>query len=107
MNYLFDIPTDKGNNPSSDVTKILYEAKADWQQDGHGITGPQRVVRMDPVTPYPMDFGPGSYGSFPKSPDDKGPKEDCKPPGGDTTKTYVRATHFVGGKWVCFWKVCT
>ncbi len=27
----------------------------------------------------------------------------CEPPGGDTSKIYVRATHYVDGEWTCYW----
>jgi len=104
MNSLFDLPTDKDNSPGSAVYRSLFEAKADWQQDGHGITGPQRSVREDPVSPFPMNF---TTDTFPKTFSDPQEKENCTPPSPDTSKTYVRATHFVGGKWTCYWKECT
>lgn len=40
--------------------------------------------------------------------DDEPSGQGCTPPGSpDTSKVYIRATHFVSGHWQCFWDETT
>src|SRR6266496_5558841 len=74
----------------------LEAYKPDWQTDGYGLRGPQPERLNRQATSGPMEFGVGDRQNF----SDVG-KKDCKPPGGNTSKIYVRATHYTGGRWVC------
>jgi hypothetical protein len=95
---LIDLPVDKeGSFP---IVRSLFDARADWQGDGHGIIGPQRVVRQEPAQPHPMDF---QTDQSTRRSEEFRSQDVCAPPGGDTTKIYIKATHYTGGQWTCYW----
>jgi|SRR5215475_2127648 len=101
MNDLFNIPTTQDNKPP-DVVTALYAVRPDWQLDGHGIVGPQKTFREEPVRPHRMDFQQDT----PPKVFDGGGRESCTPPDTpDTTKVYIKATKYnsTSGKWECSW----
>ncbi len=81
-----------------------------WMEDGGGVSGGSEY---DPEVDYEQSYPRGSTihaaewdttvtSRQNQTGDDPNDKH-CKPPGADTSKIYVSATHYVDGKWKCYW----
>lgn len=72
-----------------------------WMEDGGGISGEQGEPNFDSNTGWDTN----AWSRQNDSPEDFSPagSNDCEPPSADTSKIYVKATHYVDGKWTCYW----
>lgn len=94
-----DTDNKESEKPPIDVNpSALHQVEPTWRTDGYGIRGPQEERTVEKVGASPMNF----ESSYPHT-SDGGGVESCIVPGGDTSKVYIKATHFTGGRWVCYW----
>ena len=85
---------------SDDANPNVDEFDPSWMGDGGGIQGEQ----TDPDWSEDAQWDTRATSEDNIIPEDfTGANGDCEPPSGDTSKIYVRATHYVGGHWVCYW----
>lgn len=71
-----------------------------WISDGGGISGgEEREPNFDDYT----DWDTNARTEGIDDDYDQTSSGDCTPPGGDTSKIYVKATHYVDGQWQCYW----
>ena len=83
-----------------DTHPNVDEFDPSWMGDGIGIQADLSTPDFSDDTQWPAD----ARSSEQNEPEDfTGAAGDCEPPSGDTSKIYVRATHYVGGHWVCYW----
>ncbi len=93
-----------GTGPSEQRGPSIHDIQPNWISDGHGIRGPQKPrVEEGRAQPFEIPFAPDNS---PRVAADNPMIDDCIPPDGDTSKKYARLTHYVDGKWVCYWLEC-
>lgn len=79
----------------------LGDFNPSWMEDGGGIYGEQTEPDFSNNQVWDTNAWSRQNPDQDSSPN---PAADCIPDGSpDTSKIYVRATHYVGGKWVCYW----
>ncbi len=84
--------TQIGVGRSDQLNRAIHQIQANWQEDGHGIRGPQRSVIQTQARPFPMPFGINDARVNPAS-------SQCTPNAPPTTGTHLWGT--VDG--VCQW----
>ncbi len=77
----------------------LNEFNPSWMEDGGGVIGEQSDVSFDNQLQWDTNAWSRDNAQGVEQP----PHGDCAPPSGDTSKIYVKATHYVGGQWTCYW----
>ncbi len=79
----------------------MSEFNPSWMEDGGGITGEQGEPSFDSNAAW--DTNAWSRQNMDQG-DPFSPSTECIPEGSpDTSKIYVKATHFVDGQWTCYW----
>ncbi len=77
----------------------LNEFNPSWIEDGLGISGEQPDVSFD----NQFQWDTTAWSRENAQEEEQPPHGDCTPTSPDTSKIYVKATHYVDGHWQCYW----